>query len=59
MKTFMKIVGVFALFHSVTSVLLLAYANYPVDTFMILVLLLEFVIGIACLYASRVLNEIN
>jgi hypothetical protein len=59
MSIFTKCIGVFALFHSVTSVLLLAYANYPVDTFMILVLLLEFVIGIACLYASRVLKETN
>tara|TARA_R100000306_G_scaffold36350_1_gene36616 strand:- start:69 stop:290 length:222 start_codon:yes stop_codon:yes gene_type:complete len=46
MITFMKVVGVFALFHSITSVILLMYFKYPIDLFMFFIFATEFAIGI-------------
>ena len=57
MKTFMKIVGVFALFHSVTSLILLTYYNFTIDLFMLAVFALEIAIGIMMFVGIRVLND--
>jgi len=57
MKTFMKITGVFALFHSVTSLILLTYYGVTIDLFMLAVFALEFAIGIMMFVGIRVLND--
>lgn len=51
--------GVFALFHSVTSVILLLYFQYAIDEFMAICLAGEFIIGIAILYTFKYLNTYN
>ena len=57
MITFMKVVGVFALFHSITSVILLMYFKYPIDLFMFFIFAVEFAIGVMMFIAIKVLRE--
>ena len=47
--------GVFALFHSITSLMLLLYFQYPIDDFMAICLAGEFIMGIAILYTAKYL----
>ena len=57
MITFMKVVGVFALFHSITSIILLMYFKYPIDLFMFFIFAVEFAIGVMMFIAIKVLRE--
>ena len=57
MVTFMKIVGVFALFHSITSVILLIYFKYPIDLFMFFIFATEFAIGIMMFIGIKILRD--
>ena len=57
MITFMKVVGVFALFHSITSVILLMYFKYPIDLFMFFIFATEFAIGITMFIGIKSIKE--
>ena len=57
MITFMKIVGVFALFHTITSVILLMYFKYPIDLFMFFIFATEFAIGIMMFIGIKILRD--
>ena len=57
MITFMKVVGVFALFHSITSVILLMYFKYPIDLFMFFIFAVEFAIGIMMFVGIKKLRD--
>ena len=53
----MKVVGVFALFHSITSIIFLMYFKYPIDLFMFFIFAVEFAIGVMMFIAIKVLRE--
>ena len=57
MITFKKIVGVFALFHSIASVILLMYFKYPIDLFMFFIFATEFAIGIMMFIGIKSIKE--
>ncbi len=57
MITLMKIVGSFALFHSIASIFFLMYFKYPIDLFMFFIFAFEFAIGILLFIGIKILRD--